>query len=228
MMIVVSLAAISVTVLVYLFSRAFYQKYSYPFTLPLLIATIILISLLLLFQIPYETYYIGGQWLEKLLGPAVVALAYPLYRQFDMLKRHFKAIIVGVGTGAVVGISSGLFLLKWIGFDQTVVFSLVPKSVTTPVAMDVATTLGGIGALAAINVMVAGIFGVVLGPYFFKWFNITSELSKGIATGSASHAIGTAKALENSEAEGAASSVAMTLSAIIVSIIAPILVFLFY
>ncbi|WP_096202626.1 LrgB family protein [Bacillus sp. FJAT-45350] len=222
-----SISIILLTVGVYFGARKFYQKYPNPFTLPILIGTIIMILILVVFKIPYDTYMVGGKWIEMLLGPAVVALAYPLYKQWEMLKKYFFSIIIGVSIGAVIGILSGLQLAKWLGIEEMIIYSLVPKSVTTPVAMDIAQTLGGAPPLAAIFVMVAGIGGVVLGPYMYKWFKIHHFLGKGIGIGSASHAIGTAKALENGEREGAASSIAMTLSAIVVSILGPMIVFLF-
>ncbi|WP_227936546.1 LrgB family protein [Alkalihalobacillus deserti] len=227
-MTIIGFIAIISTVLIYLGAKVFYQRFPHPFTLPLLIATFIIVVVLLVFDIPYNTYYIGGRWLELLLGPAVVALAYPLYRQLEMLKSHFFPIIASVSIGAVIGIVSGIGLSMVFGIEEALVFSLIPKSVTTPVAMEIASTIGGIPALAAVLVMVAGIGGVVLAPYLYKWLNINSEIGKGIGTGCATHAIGTAKALETSEKEGATSSVSMTLSAIIVSIIGPILVYLFY
>ncbi|GAE25786.1 LrgA-associated membrane protein LrgB [Halalkalibacter wakoensis JCM 9140] len=224
----VGLMFILLTIAVYIASKALYRRFPFPYMLPLLISTIVMIVFLITFQIPYETYAIGGRWLELLLGPAVVALAYPLYQQLSMLKRHFIPIIVSVTVGAIVGIVSGILLARVAGISEELMYSIVPKSVTTPVAMDIATTIGGIPPLAAVLVMVAGIGGVVIAPYLFKWCKVVHEIGKGIGTGSAAHAIGTAKALENSEKEGAASSVAMTLSAIIVSIIGPFIVFLFY
>lgn len=208
-------------------SKKLHKKFPHPFTLPLLVGTIWLIAILMVFQIPYEMYMLGGKWIEYLLGPAVVALAYPLYKQWAMLKKYFFSIISGVVVGAIIGVISGIHLSKFLGIEDTLIYALIPKSVTTPVAMDIAQSLGGAPPLAAIFVMVAGIGGVVFAPYLFKWFKINHFLGKGIGTGSASHAIGTARALENSEQEGAASSVAMTLSAIVVSIIGPMLVFLF-
>ncbi|ARK31771.1 LrgB family protein [Halalkalibacter krulwichiae] len=224
---IIGVIAILITVLVYIGSRAFYRRFSYPFTLPLLVGTIILITIMLLLEIPYETYYIGGRWLELLLGPAVVALAYPLYRQLDLLKKYFFPIVISVSVGAIVGIISGLMLARIVGVQEEFIFSLVPKSVTTPVAMDVALIMGGIPPLAAVLVMVAGIGGVVMAPYIYKWIKVKDEIGRGIGTGCASHAIGTAKALESSEKEGATSSVAMTLSAVIVSLIGPMIVYLF-
>ncbi|MBU8905258.1 LrgB family protein [Desertibacillus haloalkaliphilus] len=225
---VIALIAISFTVFIYMAAKKFNQRFPNPFTLPLLVGTAVMVIFFVAFQIDYDTYMIGGQWIEMLLGPAVVALAYPLYKQWEMLKTYFVPIMTGVLIGAVIGVVSGLQLAKWLGVEEEVIYSLVPKSVTTPVAMDVAATLGGAPPLAAIFVMVAGLGGVVLSPYVLRWFKIDHYLGKGIGIGSASHAIGTAKALENGEKEGAASSVAMTLSAIVVSIIGPMLVFLIY
>lgn len=219
-----SVLFIAVTIIIYIAARKFYLKFSYPFTIPLLMGTVLLIIFLLIFQIPYETYELGGKWFEMLLGPAVVALAYPLYKQIHMLKKYFVPIIVGVVTGAIIGIVSGFALAKWFGLEDELIYSIWPKSVTTPVAMEIARSLGGAPPLAAIFVIIAGLTGVVLGPFLYRWFKINHFLGKGIGMGSASHAIGTSSALDRSEEEGAASSVAMTLSAIIVSVITPILV----
>ncbi|WP_017726521.1 LrgB family protein [Halalkalibacterium ligniniphilum] len=221
-----SIASIAFTVLVYMGARFVHMRFPHPLTLPLLIGTIFIISFLLLFRIPYEVYEAGGRWIEELLGPAVVALAYPLYRQMSLLKKYFFSILTGVMIGSIVGVISGFWLASWLGVEQELVHSIVPKSVTTPVAMDVTAYLNGNPPFAALFVIIAGIGGVLLAPTVFRWCKITHTLGKGIGMGTASHAVGTAKALENSEKEGAASSIAMTLSAIIVSILAPALVFI--
>jgi predicted murein hydrolase (TIGR00659 family) len=224
----IGLIALLSTILLYLGARALYQRYPAPFTLPILVSTFLMVTILLGFGISYETYYSGGRWIELLLGPAVVALAYPLYRQLEMLKTYFYPIVLSVMIGAIVGIVSGLLLAKLFGIERKLVFSIMPKSVTTPVAMDIAQAIGGIPSLAAVMVMVAGIGGVVFSPYIYRWFNIKEDIGKAVGLGCASHAIGTAKALEANEKQGASSSVAMTISAIVVSIIGPILVYLFY
>lgn len=133
-----------------------------------------------------------------------------------------------VAVGSSVGLLSGYFPVRWLQIDDMLIASVLPKSVTTPVAMDVSDSIGGNPSLAAIFVMVAGIGGVVTAPYLFKWCGIANDLARGIASGTASHAIGTAKALGNSEREGAASSVAMTLSALLVSVIVPSLVVILF
>lgn len=219
--ILIGLAAIVGTLLVYLFSMKLHQKVLRPFTLPVLIATICIIALLAIFHIPYDTYMIGGEWINQLLGPAVVALAYPLYQQRHILKDLMIPIFIGVLIGAITGIISGVLFAKWSGADDFVIYSLVSKSVTTPVSMAIADSIGGGMSLAAIFVMFAGIGGVLMSTLLLKVFRIHDAIGRGVSLGSASHAIGTAHALEHSELEGSVSSVAMVLSAIIVSIIAP-------
>lgn len=220
----IGLIAISSTVIVFLLSRLLNQKFPHPLTLPVLISTILIGSGLLIFNITYETYSIGGQWIEFFLGPAVVALAYPLYKQRKVIKQFTVPIFVGVLVGATIGVVSGLLMGKWLGLDQLIILSILPKSVTAPVAMDIASTIKGSPALAAVMVMFAGIGGAVIGPTLFRWAGIHHYLAKGLGMGSASHAIGTAKSMESSLQEGAASTIAMILSAIIVSIITPLLV----
>ncbi|WP_100405155.1 LrgB family protein [Bacillus solitudinis] len=224
----IGLISILFTLLIYIAAIKLYKHYRYPFTFPLLVATIFIVSLFLIVGIQYETYYIGGQWIERLLGPAVVALAFPLYKQLHMLKSFFVPLIVGVLVGAVTGIISGIILADWLGYDEGIIYSMLPKSVTAPVAMDIAHTLGGIPSLTAVFVMFAGLGGAVLSPYCFRMFRLTNEVAKGVGIGTASHAIGTAKILETSEEAGAASSVAMIVSAVVVSIIGPLLVILLY
>jgi predicted murein hydrolase (TIGR00659 family) len=218
--------AILGTLVIYQLSKKLYQKAPLPITLPILTATIIGVVLLLSLDIPHDVYMIGGQWIEWLLGPAVVALAYPLYKQWQILKSNPIPILIGVTFGATLGVSTALLLVKWTNFDESIIYSIVPKNSTTPVAMEVAESLGGIPSLATIFVMIAGIGGTVIGPTLMRWCKIDHFLGKGVGIGTASHAIGTAKAMESGEKEGAVSTVAMTICAVIISVISPIIVFL--
>lgn len=220
----ISVAAIFTTLMIYLITRFFYQKYPNPFTLPILTSTLLIILGLLFFDISYDNYLIGAKWIDRFLGPAVVALAYPLYQQRDILRQNIVNILVSVTIGGIIGVSSGLIMGKFLGFDKLIILSLLPKSVTTPVAMDIAHSIGGIPSLAAVMVMVAGMSGAVLGPSLLKWVGVSHSIAKGLGMGSASHAIGTSKAMEINPKEGALSTIAMVLSAIIVSIITPLLV----
>ncbi|WP_163527527.1 LrgB family protein [Halobacillus ihumii] len=226
--VLIAIIIIVITILMYLALDRLYRWVRWPILIPALTTTFVLIVILLCFRIPYQTYMIGGQWINHLLGPAVVALALPLYKQRKILLKHLYPVIGGVLIGSIMGITSGILLAQSLGFAEELIFSLVPKSVTTPVAMQIASELGGVPSLAAVFVMIAGFTGVVLGPATLKWFRVNRSLGQGIAFGSASHAIGTSKAFEYGEQTVSMSSVAMTLSAITGSIFGPLLVLIFY
>lgn len=225
--VLIGMLAIICTLIVFFSSKWLSIRHPHPLTIPILISTIVIVAGLLFFNISYDTYFIGGQWIDRFLGPAVVALAYPLYQQRIILKKNAIPIIIGVICGSFIGVLSGLIMGRWLGLDRLIITSLLPKSVTSPVAMDIAHTIGGSPALAAVLVMFAGISGAVMGPSLLKWARVHHYLAKGVGMGSASHAIGTAKAMESDIKAGAVSTVAMVLSAIIVSIITPLLVILF-
>ncbi|MGM8212313.1 LrgB family protein [Virgibacillus sp. W0430] len=218
---------IFVTIIVFNFANWLYKRYAHPLLLPVAVSTFILIFLLYIFNMSYETYMIGGEWINQLLGPAVVSLAYPLYIQRQILKKLAIPLLLGSLIGAIAGVSSGILLVKWAGFEDEIIVSLTPKSVTTPVAMDIAHAAGGITTLAAVFVMIAGIGGTMLSAYIFRLFRIESKIGRGVGLGSASHAIGTAKAMESSELEGSISTITMIVSAVYVSIIAPLFFVLF-
>lgn len=222
--IMIALIVIIGTVIAYLFSRWLYKRVYTPLLLPVAVSTFIIVIFLIVTNISYDTYMIGGEWINRFLGPAVVALAYPLYQNKDVLKELAFPMLVGTFIGAVVGIVSGVWLAKLVRFEEELVFSITPKSVTTPVAMDISESLGGIDTLSAVFVMVAGIAGAMFGTYVFKWFGLKETIGRGVGYGSASHAIGTSKALENGQLEGSISTIAMILSAVFVSIITPYLI----
>jgi len=222
-----SLFFIVFTVGVYFAMKALYHRFPSPFLLPILTSTVFSVLVLRLLNVSYETYMSGGKWIDELLGPAVVALAFPLYYQRNELKRYLWTILGAVFAGAIIGVLSGGLLACLFQLDKDVILSLMPKSVTTPVAMDITSIVGGIPSLTAVYVMIAGIFGAVFGPFLLNFFKIHHSLGVGIGLGAASHGIGTAKALEIGRLEGAISSIAMTLSAIVVSLLLPfILLFL--
>jgi predicted murein hydrolase (TIGR00659 family) len=225
---IIAVTVIACTIITYMILTRLYQRFTYPLLMPVLTTMITIIVLLLCFDISYETYMIGGEWLDKLLGPAIVSLAYPLYKQRNILLKQVSPILGGIVVGSVIGVLSGLTLTQLFGFTKEQIFSMVPKSITTPVAMQVTSDLGGIPSLTVVFVMIAGFTGILIGPYVLKWFRIQSSVGRGVAFGSASHAIGTSKALEYNELTFAVSSVAMTLSAILGSMIAPFIVYLYY
>jgi predicted murein hydrolase (TIGR00659 family) len=216
-----------ITILIYIAMKQLYKVLSSPFTVPILTSTISIVIILLLLNVDYDTYMSGAKWIDLLLGPAVVSLALPLYKQKELIATYKWPLFIGIISGSIVGISSGVLLSKWLSLPVETILSIAPKSVTTPVAMDISETIGGIAPLAAVYVMIAGISGSVFGPLLLKWFNIHHFVGKGIGLGGASHGIGTSRALEIGDKEGAVSSVAMTLSAISASLLAPFIVRLF-
>jgi predicted murein hydrolase (TIGR00659 family) len=215
------------TVALYLVMAKVYVRFSYPILIPVLTTTVFIILLLFAFHVPYDKYMIGGKWINSLLGPAVVALAYPLYKQREMLVKYSIPIIGGVFVGLFAGMISGLVFAEVFGIDRSLILSIIPKSITTPVAIQIATGLGGVPSMTVVFVMIAGFSGVILGPLLLKWIRIKSSLGKGIALGSASHALGTSKAFEYGELTVSMSSVSMTLSAVLGSVFGPIVVWLF-
>ncbi|MCE4090492.1 LrgB family protein [Priestia megaterium] len=223
----IALFIIIATVALYLVMAKVYVRFSYPILIPVLTTTVFVILLLLAFHISYDEYMIGGKWINSLLGPAVVALAYPLYKQREMLVKYSIPIIGGVFIGLFAGMISGLVFAEVFGIDRSLILSIVPKSITTPVAIQIATGLGGVPSMTVVFVMIAGFSGVILGPLLLKWIRIKSSLGKGIALGSASHALGTSKAFEYGELTVSMSSVSMTLSAVLGSVFGPIVVWLF-
>ncbi|MEK3797142.1 LrgB family protein [Peribacillus sp. FSL H8-0477] len=217
--ILIALFIISITILIYLGMNYLYTYFPSPFLVPMMTTGIVLILLLISFHVSYDTYLIGGKWINSLLGPAVVALAYPLYNQRQILRKNIKPIMAGVGIGAFTGMASGVLLSSLFGLNKVMILSMMPKSITAPVAMEVSSELGGIPAITVVFVLIAGLIGAIFGPILLKLFHIKSSIGKGIALGSASHALGTSKASEYGELSFSMSSVSMALTAIIGAII---------
>lgn len=219
---IIALLIIIFTTIIFKLAQRLYKKYPTPLFLPVLVATVIIIFLLVTFNISYETYMIGGKWIDLMLGPAVVALAYPLYENRHLLKKLVLPLVTGTFIGACAGISTGILFAKIITNDEELLHAIIAKSVTTPVAMDITISLGGIDTHAAVFVMIAGMSGTILSTYVYRIFYLHTPIGRGVGIGSASHAIGTSKAFENSMLEGSISTIAMILSAVFVSILAPL------
>ena len=190
---------------------------------PLLVAMAIIIPILLLLQLPYSRYFAGSQILNQLLQPAVVALALPLYEQMHQIRARWKSIIGVCFMGSMTAMVSGTAIALWMGATPQIAATIMPKSVTTPIAMAVSGTLGGIPAISAICVLIAGVLGAVFGHMLLNLLKITGKPSRGLAIGNASHALGTARCAELDYQEGAYSSLALVICGIITSLLAPFL-----
>ncbi|SDX15187.1 LrgB family protein [Tepidimicrobium xylanilyticum] len=182
---------------------------------PLLISAIIIICFLSYFNIDYETYNKGGSIISFFIAPATVTLAVPLYKNIRLLKERWKTIIIGITVGSLAGLFTIFALSKLFKIDHVIMISMLPKSTTTAISMEIAEQIGGIPTLAVAFTAVAGISGNLIGEYVFKIFKIEDKVSKGVALGTASHAVGTAKAMELGETEGALSSLSIGVAGII-------------
>lgn len=215
------------TVVLFVVLNKLYLKVGNPFLLPILTVTIITAVILVVFHIPYETYMEGGQWISKMLGPAVVALAFPLYNQRHLIFKYKYSILISVVVAMVAGLISVIVLLILFGASNTFLLTALPKSLTTPVAMQVSDSVNGIAPLTAVLVMVAGFTGALLGPTIFKLFKIDTAISRGVAMGSAAHGVGLTRLKEYSEKDLSMGSLSMGLSAVIGAFIIPFVAMLF-
>ncbi len=182
---------------------------------PLLLSGIIIISFLSYFDIDYETYNKGGSIISFFIGPATVVLAVPLYKNIKLLKDRWLSILIGITVGSLAGLFTIFLLSKFLEIDHAIMVSMLPKSTTMAISMEIADQIGGVPALAAAFTAVAGIGGNFIGQYILRLFNVEDKVSKGVALGTASHALGTAKAIEMGETEGALASLSIGLAGII-------------
>ena len=182
---------------------------------PLLFSIVAVIAILLACHIDYDTYYDGAKYLSYLLTPATVCLAVPLYEQLELLKNNVKAIMAGLISGVLTSLISILALAAVFGFSHEEYVTLLPKSITTAIGMGVSEELGGIVTITVAVIIVTGILGNVIGEHVFRIFRIDEPIAKGVALGSASHAIGTAKAMELGEIEGAMSSLSIAVAGLL-------------
>jgi len=190
---------------------------------PVLLTIAVLIFLLKLTGISYETYSEGGELIAFWLKPAVVALGVPLYLQLEMIKKQLLPILLSQLVGCLVGIISVVLIAKGLGASPEVICSLAPKSVTTPIAMEVSNATGGIPSLTAAVVVMVGLFGAVFGFKVLSFGHVKSPIAQGLSMGAASHAIGTSAAMEVSKKYGAYASLGLTLNGILTALLAPMM-----
>lgn len=193
---------------------------------PVLIAILLIVAVLLTTGVSYESYFEGAQFVHFLLGPATVALAVPLYRQYDRVRHSAPAILVALLGGSLAAVLSATIITWALGAPRDVVASIAPKSVTTPIAMGIAEQIGGLPSLTAVLVILTGIFGAMFGTALLERIGVRDPGSQGFALGLASHGIGTARALQVSEIAGAFSALAMGLNGLATSVLAPLLLHL--
>jgi predicted murein hydrolase (TIGR00659 family) len=211
------------TVAVYLTARALYARTRLAALNPALVSIAAVIALLLVTHTPYERYDRGGRLITFWLGPAVVALGLPLALQLATLRRNVVGITLGLAAGAVVGIAVAVGTATLLGAAPLVVRSLAPRSATTPIAVAIAARLGGIPALAAVVSIVSGVVGGLVGVTLLRAAGVRSRLATGLALGAAAHGLGTARAADEGDVEGASAGMAMGIVGALTALLAPIL-----
>ena len=199
------------------------DKTKKPIFNPLLIAIAGIILFLSITKIPYDKYKLGADSINFLLGPVTVSLAIPLYRQFNLLKKYLLEIIVGILCGIIVSLASVLIIGGLMHVNMEILNSLIPKSITTPMGLALTKTLNGIDSITVVSIILTGILGAIISPLVFKIGKINNPIAKGIALGTSSHALGTTKAIEMGEVEGAMSSLSIGIAGIITVVIVPII-----
>lgn len=188
---------------------------------PILITIAALIALLQLTGISYETYEQGGQYIEFWLKPAIVALGVPLYQNLGQIRRQLLPILMSQLVGCLVGLVSVSLIASAMGASHEVIVSLAPKSVTTPIAMEVCKTSGGIPSLTAAIVVIVGLFGAIFGFKILEVWHVRNPFSQGISMGTAAHAVGTSRAMEKGETYGAYSSLGLILNGVLTALLTP-------
>lgn len=200
---------IVVSLLAYEIGLAAQRKWKLAVLNPLLISIVLVIAFLVAFHVDYDSYNSSAQYLSYLLTPATVCLAIPLYLQLDLLKKNIGAIIGGVLSGVLASLGSVLAMSILFGLDHQQYVTMLPKSITTAIGMGISEELGGYVTITVAVIIITGVLGNMSAEYICKLFRIKSPISRGLAIGTASHAVGTARAMELGEVEGAMSSLAI-------------------
>ena len=214
-----SFFAVCLTLVAYSFGALCQKKWKWAILNPILIAAGLVIIVLKLLDIPNSAYQTGCAFLTYLLTPATICLAISFYDQFQKLKAHLAAAVVGIFFGTLASIGTIWAMAKAFGLDDAITGSLLPKSVTTAIGVALCGELGGIAAITTAAIVITGIIGNITGPALCKLFRLKSEVAQGVAFGTSSHVVGTTKANELSQLTGAVSSLSLTVAGIITAVI---------
>lgn len=217
------LFGLTLSIFAYLIGILLYRRFPTPLLTPLLVATVLLILFLKISGISYKTYYIGGSYLNTLIIPSTVALAIPLYRNFHLMKHHYRSILLGTGIACLVNTLYTALIAKLFGLNFFLAISLFPKSVTTAMALGISSKMGGITTITIAIVVITGIFTSVLGPILIKWCHIEDPIAIGLSLGGTGHAVGTGTALKYGQTEGAMAGLAIGITGLFYVFISPII-----
>ena len=222
-MIIQAIGMIVLTLITYIAAKKLQVKYKHPLLNPALIASIIIIFVLLIFGLNYTDYMVGGTWIHNFLDCSVVSLAYPLYKFRKLILANFKVIITSVITGIMMNFIVIYGALYIMGYPSQTIVTVLPRSMTAAVGIEVSEQMGGTDTITVMFIIATGLIGSILGNFFITKGRFQSDLAKGMTYGNASHAFGTAKALEANFEAGAFSTIGMILTAVISSVILPLM-----
>ncbi|MBE5034104.1 LrgB family protein [Gallalistipes aquisgranensis] len=214
---------LTLTVGVYWGAVTLYRRTGWSVLHPLLVSMVVIILFLKWTGVDYRAYYEANGIINFMLGLSVVALGYLLHENFEQIRGKELSILFSVFVGSVLGVVSVVLIARWLGAGHAIVASLQPKSVTTPIALAVSEHSGGIPALTSVAVIVAGIFGSIFGPWLLRTAGVKQSVARGLAMGAASHAMGTAKAMELGAVEGAIGGAAIGLMGVATSLVIPVI-----
>lgn len=200
--------------------RAMKKRWNFALFNPLLLGIVFSIAVLLVFRIDYGTYLNGAKYVNFLLTPATVCLAVPLYEKFELLKKNALAVMLGIGAGVVASAATVFALSALFRLDLSMFATLLPKSITTAIGMDVSVELGGYASLTVAAIIMTGVLGNICAEGACRLFRITSPIAQGVAIGTAAHAVGTSRALEMGEIQGAMSSLSLVVAGLLTVILA--------
>jgi predicted murein hydrolase (TIGR00659 family) len=215
---------VTITLVLYALANRLYQRIHFFLFNPLILAAALVVGIFWLAGIDYATYNKGAQIITFFLGPATVALGVPLYKQLPVIRKNYKAIVLGVFIGSVTAVVSTVLIAKAMGASKYTLYSLAAKSTTMPIALGITEKLGGNDKLIVFAVAVTGIFGGMVGPEILKFFRVKSRIATGLGIGTAAHAGGTSRAVRLGEIEGSMSSAAIVLTGLVTALLAPLLV----
>lgn len=210
------------TLAAYLCGMAVKKKFGWAVLNPLLVGSLLVIGVLLLTGVEYQVYNQSAQYISYLLTPATVCLAIPLYKQLHLLRKHFAAIIAAIAAGVAASAASIFAMCMLFRLDHITYVSILPKSITTAIGMGVSEEAGGMVTITVVGIIITGIFGNIIGETVFRVLKIRHPMSKGLALGTAAHAIGTAKALELGEVEGAMASLSIAVAGLMTVVVVPL------
>lgn len=228
MVVLKAIFMILLTVLTYIISRKLQIKYKNPLLNPSLISAILIITILVLLNLDYSDYMAGGKWINYMLNCTVVSLALPLYKYWETIKRHAKVIFTSVLVSTLINFFLIYLTLKVFGYSKEIIVTLLPKSITAAVGLQLSQQLGGIDAIAVMFIIITGLMGSILGEYLLNMVKFKNSIARGLFYGNSAHGFGTAKAFETDIEDGTFSSIGMILTAIFSSILIPIFILILY